>query len=231
MNHLFDQIKNIEEIIALTEKVLLDNPENEALSLALKQKDEELVRLCTQLGYEEAERTKIFSSSIKDMRSRWSKHYSYYPIVYAPAGRESVFCFGYLLIDEFLKEISVAHINENIFSKSGIKLGETFDPDWVFDIFKKRLERDPVIANHLEGDSYFGKRSIGSSLYLDHARVSNADTVSLGGWLAEYKVRPATEYAKERLIRESMIDLGDDDIVTFRVSMKPVCNKEEVISQ
>lgn len=229
---LFDQIKRTEEIIDSTQKAFADNPQDEALQLLLKQEDGELVKFCTQLGYEEAQPIEYLPSTIKDMRSRWSKKYTYCPIVFAPVGRESVFCFGYVLIDDFLKEISVAHINNNIFKKQGIKIGSDFDFDWVFGIFKGRLKKTPDIDYHLEGDNYFGKRSIGSSLYLDHARGSNGDGLEiLSNRILDTHVRPATEFAKERLIRDSMIDLDDDDIVTYRVPMKPVSDSKGEASE
>lgn len=231
MKQLFDQIKKTEEIIASTQKALADNPQNEALQLLLKQEDGELVKFCAQLGYEETKPIENLPRSIKDERSRWSKQYTYCPIVFAPVGRESMFCFGYVLVDDFLKEISVAHMNNNIFKKQGIKISSDFDFDWVFGIFKERLKKTPDLNYHLEGDNYFGKRSIGSSLYLDHARGSNGDGLEiLSNWILDTHVRPATEFAKERLIRDSMIDLYDDDVVTYRVSMKPVADLIEGIT-
>ncbi|MFA6144049.1 MAG: hypothetical protein WCW84_06725 [Sulfurimonas sp.] len=219
MNQLFDQIKSAEAIIALTQKTLADNPQDEVLQLALKQKDGELVKLCAQLGYEETKPIEHLPPSIKDMRSRWSKNYTYCPIVFAPVGRESVFCFGYVLVDDVLKEISVAHVNNNIFKKQGIKIDfAEFDFEWVFGIFKERLTKHPNVAYHLKGDHHYGKNSIGSSLYIDHARPS-CDGLNLGGRLAEYIVRPATECAKKRLIRDSMINLSGDDIITYQIKM------------
>lgn len=218
MSELFDLITRTEEIIASVEKALLDNPQNEALKLVFKQEDGELVKFCTQLGYKESKPIENLPRIITDEGPRWSKYYGYYPIVLAPAGKETILCLGYVLIDDFLGEISVAHVNNNIFKKQGLKIDPGFDFNWVFGIFKQRLERTPDIDHHLKGDDYFGSRSIGSSLYLDHARGSSEGSLEiLPNWVLDTRVRPATEFAKERLIRDSMIDLGDDDIVTYKV--------------
>ncbi len=133
----------------------------------------------------------------------------YTPIIFSTAGAYTTYCVGMIYFDQILKELHVIHLKEESFqNRLEIKDKSNFSIQWVVsEITKKRIKRHREFNKLFEGDSYFGKGSLGSSFYV----LTTSFCIMLT------KPDNLIEEMVDRFSCDSLFDIDINDCIYFKI--------------
>jgi hypothetical protein len=142
--------------------------EMEVSAIESIQNGQEVSGCAQMLGYKFDDSFKKCSPLDTNNMPVWTKHIDEaFSISLKLIGKTTSLPVGYILYSKFLKKYTIAHVNDNFLKKSIFSLGNSFSPEWIIgDIFQERLRGSGTIASCVD-DDYFGKGSIGSSMFVD----------------------------------------------------------------
>jgi len=166
------------------------------------------------LGYTFDDSFKKYTTLDTSNMSEWTKHVETYTITLRPISKSDELLVGLIIEDDFLKKYTVAFVKDSflqrkIFSLSG------FSTEWIIkDSLQYRLKKSGKLKSCID-DDYYGKGSIGSSMFIDDANI---------GGLTICDFRTLKDICIDELKSRSTMTIEDRYIECFEVAAR---DKEE----
>ena len=161
--------------IAVVEKKVEDVEVSKILKV-FPIKDKEKVEKWLGEGWGKDEIPDLLDVPIIKEKAYWKKDYRFAPIIFAPAPAYTRLCVGMFFYDEVMDEVHVFYLKDKKFRKLfDSKENESFFIEWVLEsVWKYQIKTKKFKFNDIfKGDNYFGRGSLGSSLYAEEAFSSN----------------------------------------------------------
>ena len=167
------------------------------------------------LGYTFDDSFKKYTTLDTSNMSEWTKHIDkLYTITLKPISKSDSLLIGFIVYDDFLKKYTVAFAKDSFLKRKIFSLsnsGVNFSPEWIIkDILQYRLKKTGKIESCID-DDYFGKGSIGSSMFIDE--------VDIGG-MTVCDFRTLRDICIDELKSRSMVTIIDKHIKCFEVAAR-----------
>lgn len=152
-----------------------------------------------------------------EQNSVWTKSYQAWPIVLAPEKSFTALCVGFVVVDEHMKQLYVAHPKGFEFLNRLFKIDqETYDLAWAISIFIERLKQDPDITHHMESDDFSGTGEIGTGLHLG---MPNSNPEWYSSTFYDAEIRTGEMFAMDLLKQRSFLALNDGDLTVSTIRL------------